>query len=108
MARGDVATLDALGLSFSEEGLGAAIRGGGPLARVHILSNEFEAQFLADALHGERIDVVVQSYRELAFDSIFIPQRGWGCLITRLEDATRAVSIIEQALVALGEPSRGA
>jgi hypothetical protein len=96
---GDI-TVDEIGWAF-EEGLGVGLLGTGALARVHILSNEIEAQYLIDALYNDRVDAVVQTYRELAFDGIFIPQRGWGCILTREEDAERAVEIIRAALAAV-------
>jgi hypothetical protein len=79
----------------------------GPLARVHTLGSEFEAHVLVDALKDERIDAVVQTYRELAFDGLFIPQRGWGCILTRVEDSERAVEIIRATLASLLPPPEG-
>jgi hypothetical protein len=98
-------TLDEWSLAF-EEGLGQGhLLAGGPLARVHILANEIEAQVLKDVLEHEGIPAIIQSYRDLAFDGLFIPQRGWGCILTRVEDSQRAVEAIQAALAAVnGEP----
>src|ERR1043166_675724 len=98
-------TMDELGFAFEEGfGFGVGILGGDPMARVHTLSSEIEAQYLVDVLREERIDAVVQTYRELAFGGIFIPVRGWGCIITREEDAARAVEVIHAALEAVRVP----
>jgi hypothetical protein len=94
-------TWDAFDLAADEgAGLGFVL-GAGPLARVHIVESEIEAQVLMDALEHEGILAVVQSYRELAFDGLFIPQRGWGCVLTREQDAERAVEVIRAALAAV-------
>ena len=73
----------------------------GPVTRVHILENEFEAHVLLGALEEERVDAVVQHYREMAFDGLFIPQRGWGAILTRVEDSKRAIEIIGDTLRSL-------
>src|SRR2546429_109569 len=86
------------------EAFGDGALGDGPLARVYTLSNEIEAQLLLGILEHERIDAIVQTYREMAFDGLFIPQRGWGCIITREEDSTRAVEVIQAALASVHEP----
>ena len=102
MNRSRDATMDEFDFVLEESfGFGVGLLGGGSMARVHTLSSEIESQYLVDALHQERIDAVVQTYRELAFDGIFIPQRGWGCIITREEDAARAVEVIHAALEAV-------
>jgi hypothetical protein len=98
-------TVDEWGLALEEGAGGALLLGSGPLARVHILGNEIEAQVLKDVLEHEGIDAIIQSYRDLAFDGLFIPQRGWGCILTRFEDSKRAVEAIQAALAAVnGEP----
>lgn len=101
MSGARVATFDEFDFPVLEGTSEGFVLGGGPLARVHTLANEIEAQVLMHALAEEGIDAVVQTYRELAFDGIFIPQRGWGCILTREEDAERAVGVIRDALAAV-------
>jgi hypothetical protein len=70
----------------------------GPLARVFILDNEIQAQVLHGVLEAENIPHNVECYRDCAYDGLFQVTRGWGAIITRQEDAERALSLIEQAL----------
>jgi len=98
-------TPEEIGLAVAAEGEGAATRiEDGPLVRVHVLGNEIEAQVLADVLEREAIHFVIESYRELAFDGLFLPQRGWGCVLTREQDAARAARVISEALAAIVDP----
>lgn len=68
---------------------------GVPLARVTSLENEFEAEVIRDALEKNDISCLIQSYRETAFDGLFIPQRSWGSVICREDQARQAFTIIE-------------
>lgn len=77
---------------------GVGWQAGGPLARVHTLSSEFEAHFLVEALDAEGIDVAVECHLEQALGSLFRPQLGWGALLTRVRDAERALEVIERTL----------
>ena len=70
----------------------------GPLCRIHILPNEVEAMVLHDVLEAENIPHMVESYRDTAYDGLFQITRGWGALVTREEDAERAVALVKQAL----------
>lgn len=98
----------------ADAGHGVAFRGGGPLARVHTLSCEFEAHVLVEALEAERIEVVVDCHLDKALGALFAPQQGWGCLLTRFTDAPAAVELIQRTLAdlavankLLGEPVAG-
>jgi hypothetical protein len=105
MAYSKSTTPEEIGLAAADEGEGAATRiEDGPLVRVHVLNSEIEAQVLTDVLEREAIHFVIQSYRELAFDGLFIPQRGWGCILTREEAGARAAKVIGEALAAIGDP----
>jgi hypothetical protein len=92
---------DVWGEDAGEAGGRGLLLSGGPLARVHTLSSEFEAHVLSNALHVEGIEAVVQTYRELAFDGLFVPQRGWGCIVTRVEEAERALEVITATLATI-------
>lgn len=67
---------------------------GVPLARVTTLDNEFEAEVIRNALDDNQISCLIQSFRETAFDGLFIPQRSWGALITREDQAEEALRIV--------------
>ena len=69
---------------------------GVPLARVTSLDNEFEAEMLRNALDDNEIPCLIQSFRETAFDGLFIPQRSWGTLITREDQAEAALKIVQE------------
>jgi hypothetical protein len=64
------------------------------LVRFDGLADEFEAEYIRDALSKEGIRCVVQSNRETAFDGLFIPQKSWGSLIFRADQAEVALGVI--------------
>ncbi len=68
--------------------------------KVHILTNQFEADVLADALRQSEIPVLVRPFRETAYAEIFIPQKGWGWLMVPKKLENKAKSIIQSALEA--------
>lgn len=70
----------------------------GPLARVHVLNNEFEAMVLHDVLANEGLVHTIESYRDTALDGLFQATRGWGAVITREEDVDEARALIKRAL----------
>jgi hypothetical protein len=70
----------------------------GPLTRVFVLDNEIQAQVIHGLLEADNIPHNVECYRDLAYDGLFQATRGWGAIITRQEDAARAMALIEQAL----------
>ena len=73
----------------------------GPLARVHVLENEIEAQVLHAVLEDEHIPHAIECYRDSAYAGIFQFRRGWGAVITRQEDVPQALDVIQRALVEL-------
>jgi len=89
---------DSIAAPWLDTQIDAHLPGDGPLARVHILSNEIEAQVLHDVLRAEGIVHIVQSYRDTTFDGLFQATRGWGCIITREEDSQWALQWIHKAL----------
>jgi len=74
---------------------------GKPLARVHLVENPVEGDFLVGVLEQEGIPALFQTFRDTAFDGIFQPQRGFGVIITTEEDAHRARTLIESVLDSL-------
>ncbi len=68
--------------------------------KVHILTNQFEADVLADALRQSEIPVLVRPFRETAYAEIFVPQKGWGWLMVPKDFEKKAKSVIQSALEA--------
>ena len=69
-----------------------------PLVRVFVLDNEIQAQVIHGLLEADNIAHNVECYRDLAYDGLFQATRGWGAIITRQQDAKRALLLIEQAI----------
>ena len=69
-----------------------------PLTRVFVLDNEIQAQVIHGLLESDNIPHNVECYRDLAYDGLFQATRGWGAIVTRQEDAARALALIEQAI----------
>ncbi|HIA03679.1 MAG TPA: hypothetical protein EYN06_02115 [Myxococcales bacterium] len=69
-----------------------------PLTRVFVLDNEIQAQVIHGFLESDNIPHNVECYRDLAYDGLFQATRGWGAIVTRQEDAARALALIEQAI----------
>lgn len=76
----------------------AAPFSGRPLAKVHIVQNPVEGDFLVGILEQEGIPALFQTSRDTAFNGIYQPQAGYGFIITTEEDAYRARTIIESVL----------
>ena len=64
------------------------------LARIGGLENMFEAEMIRDALTKEGIFCLLQSNRETAFTGLFIPQKSWGSLIVRMDQAEQALGVV--------------
>ena len=81
---------------------------GAELARIEGLANEFEAELVRDALEREGIHCLVQSNRDTAFDGLFLPQRAWGYLVVRLDQADKAVEVLRQLRETYDQPQQDA
>ncbi len=46
--------------------------------KADVLDNEVEARLLSSLLEEEGIPHYLRSYRDSAYDGIFLPERGWG------------------------------
>lgn len=66
-----------------------------PLAKVYVARTPVEADYLVGVLNQEGIPALLQSYRDTAFDGLFMATRGAGAIITLEEDAYRALTLIE-------------
>ena len=63
--------------------------------RVFILNDRFQADILADMFERDKVPVIIETNYSLAYDGIFIPQKGWGSLVTVKGFEERALRIIE-------------
>ncbi|MGO9315526.1 MAG: DUF3786 domain-containing protein [Syntrophobacteraceae bacterium] len=62
--------------------------------KVHTLSNRFEADVITEALRQEGIPVLLRSFEETAYTTLFTPQKGWGRIMVPKEMADQAREII--------------
>lgn len=81
---------------------------GNTLVKVHVAEDHFEAEILMGALQVEGITCVCTSHEEIAYDGLFVLQRGWGSILVSAEQAPRARQIIEEALRVYGKKSASA
>lgn len=65
------------------------------LVKVFTLKNRFEADIIKGELEKERIPVLIRSFRDTAYDGIYIPQKGWGEVRVPEKDKKRAEEIID-------------
>jgi len=65
------------------------------LVKVFILKNWFEADIIKGELEKEGIPVLIRSFRDTAYDGIYIPQKGWGEVRVPEKDKKRAEEIID-------------
>ena len=68
---------------------------GKALARVFTTTNPVQGDYLVGILEQEDIPALYQSFRDTAYDGLFIPSRGYGTIITLEDDAYQARAIIE-------------
>jgi hypothetical protein len=64
--------------------------------KVATVDNKFEADVISQSLEQDDIPCMIRSYRDTAYDGIFIPQKGWAAIMVPEEHETRARRIIEQ------------
>lgn len=65
------------------------------LVKIFTLSNRFEADLITRELEKEGITVLIRSFRDTAYDGIYIPQKGWGEVRVPEKDRHRAEEIIK-------------
>ncbi len=63
-------------------------------AKVATLENEFEAEIIKDALEKEKIPTMIRSFRDTAYDGIYILQKGWGNVLVPEEFREEAEKIV--------------
>jgi len=64
------------------------------LVKIFTLNNKFEADLITRELEKEGITVLIRSFRDTAYDGIYIPQKGWGEVRVPEKDRIRAEEII--------------
>ncbi len=64
------------------------------LVKVFILKDRFEADLVTQALEKENIPLMVRSFKDTAYDGIYIPQKGWGEVRVPEKERVRAQEII--------------
>lgn len=64
------------------------------LVKIYTLNNKFEADLITRELEKEGITVLIRSFRDTAYDGIYIPQKGWGEVRVPEKDKQRAEDII--------------
>ncbi len=74
-----------------------------PMERAAILSDPVEAQVITHLLEEDRIPHLVHPFREIAFDGVFEPQKGWGELLVPAECKEEVRTLLER--VRAGEGS---
>lgn len=70
-------------------------------APVWRLEHEVQAQALADLLAEHRIPHLIERYADRAYDTIYIPQRGYGVIRVYEDDHERAEGLIRNFLAQL-------
>ncbi len=62
--------------------------------KVAALENEFEAEVIKDALEKEQIPTIIRSFKDTAYDGIYILQKGWGNVLVPEEYKDKAKQIV--------------
>ena len=65
------------------------------MVKIFILQDRFEADLIKKELDRERIPVLIRSFRDTAYDGIYIPQKGWGEVMVPEKDRERAQELID-------------
>lgn len=66
-----------------------------PYVPIAVLDSEIEARFLSTILVEEGIPHLLLSYRDTAYDGIFMLQKGWGQLRGPEEEKEKILAILE-------------
>ena len=67
------------------------------LAAIRGIESEIEAHVVVAALHDHGLFCELQSHVETAHSHLFVPQRSWGSVLVRLDQAERALELINAA-----------
>ncbi len=53
----------------------------GNYVKILVVENKFEADLVSQALKEEGIPVMVRKFSDTAYDSLYIPQKGWASIM---------------------------
>jgi hypothetical protein len=53
----------------------------GNFVKILVVENTFEADLVSQALKEEGIPVMVRKFSDTAYDSLYIPQKGWASIM---------------------------
>ena len=62
---------------------------------IHKIKDIVEAQIIRSELEKAGIKFIIRTYEDTAYNGIFIPQKGFGEVLTEEKDAERAKEIIK-------------
>ena len=65
------------------------------MVKIFTLQDRFEADLIEKELEREGIPVLIRSFKDTAYDGIYIPQKGWGEVRVPEKDQGRAQALIE-------------
>lgn len=68
---------------------------------LHTVANRFEADWLMDAFEKEGIPAMLRPFLEMAYDGLFVMQKGWGQLMVPPERSEEAHAFLQTMLEAL-------
>ncbi len=72
------------------------------------VENEFEAEVIKDSLEKEEIPVMIRTFRDTAYNGIYILQKGWGNVLVPEEYKEKAKKIVSAIKSSFKEiPGRG-
>jgi len=77
-----------------------------PMVKVHVAQGPFETDIVVDALAREGMEPIVKKHEEIAYDGLFVLQRGWADILVPKTMAQRAKEIIEEIGLVYGESER--
>ncbi len=66
-----------------------------PMERAALLTGPVEAQVITHLLEQDQIPHLVRPFREIAFDGVFAPQKGWGELLAPPERKKEVLALLK-------------
>jgi rubrerythrin len=75
--------------------------------KICVLEDRFEGDLVTAALQREGIPAIIREYKDTAYDGIYIPQKGWGCVMVPEKWEVRATEIIHEVEQAFKEKGPG-
>lgn len=69
---------------------------GSRLVKVYVAQDPFEAHILLGVLRREGIEAVCLTNEEIAYDGLFVLQRGWGNIMVPEPMVDKAMEVVEE------------